>query len=199
MQIDNSMARCLGLSLEEFLQRWDRTNFSGARAGKLTVWRHIEAQRANSVWDFLQRLYCLLVEDLILQGYITLPGTTSALEGWLLFLERREEIVCASWFGSPKDEIDRAKTADAYLAEKELGVATLERYCNEILGVDWEENLEQIIYEVKRRYDLLFECGIVDRIDNEEIKRVIELKLDGQPTGIARQQLRDGGALEEES
>ena len=191
--IDNTAAACHGLSLEEYLQRWDKTNYSGARAGKLYVWNKVQGLRAAAPWRFVRKAYCLFLEDMILQGRVRLPGFESSIAAWEFFLENKAAITCVEFFGAPKDEIDRAKTADAYLAEGQLGVATWESYCNEVLGVDWEYRLDQIIDEVKATYEKLVAC---EATPSWSIAEMVTHRLFAGNAFLARKELRDSGALD---
>jgi len=157
--LDSVAARSHGLSTEMYLQRWDRTNFSGARAGMLAVWRKIESYRSEIPADVSQRVLCLWMADVILSGRLNLPGIENPLDAFIFYQENQDALTAAQWFGPAKDEIDRAKTAQAYLAERELGVFTFERYCNEILGIDWEDMLDQKFEELKALNERLELCG----------------------------------------
>ena len=192
--IDTIAASCHGLSVEEYRQRWNDTNFSGARSGKLYVWNMVQSLRAAAPWRFVRKAYCLFLEDMILQGRLRLPGFDSAFQAWEFFLANKEAITCVEFFGSPKDEIDRAKTADAYLAEGQLGVATWESYANEVLGRDWEDILDQHIEEVKTTYEKLVSCG---ETPTWNIADVVTHRLFAGNAFLARKDLRDSGALDD--
>ncbi len=193
--VDVSAAACHGLSLEEYLQRWDKTNFSGARSGKNYVWEMITALRDQAPWRFARKIYCLFLEDMILQGFLQLPGFgTDSFGAWQFFLRNKEALTCVEFLGSPKPEIDRAKTAATYLAEGTLGVGTWESYCNEVLGVDWEDRLDQIIEEVKTAWDKLDACGVTP---GWSISEIVTQRLFGGNAFLAGQQLKLSGALDD--
>lgn len=153
------VARCFGLSLETLTQDWSNTSFSGARAGFLSMWRHIEWLRATVPADFAHKFYCVWLEEQLANGRLTIPGLTP-VQAWLAFQENRDAFTAAKFFGSARDEIDREKTAKAYIAEDELGVFTLERYCNEVLGEDWCDVKEQQIIEELYCSDLRTQYGL---------------------------------------
>lgn len=158
--MDLIAASCHGLSMEEYRQEWSKTNFSGARSGKLYVWNMIKALRAQAPWRLVRKAYCLFIEDMILQGHLLLPGLEDdSLQAWFYFLDNRDALCCVEFFGSPKDEIDLAKTAEYYLSLKELGIFTQESICNELLNEDWEDRLDQIIEEVTTLYERLDSHG----------------------------------------
>ena len=193
--LDSISARAHGLSSEAWSQDWSDTNYSGARAGNLPIWDMVGRLRQSIPFDYMQRAYNLWLEDMILTDQIRLPGTQNAIEGLTLFYNNKERITSAEWYGPPKGEIDRAKTADAYLAEQGLGVHTHERYCNEVLGVDYEENMSQVIYEVKRMNEIMIDCG-VQPLSDDELKEIIVDRLFGRHANEARASLRDSGAVE---
>jgi hypothetical protein len=107
----------------------------------------------------MRKAYALFIEDMIMQGKLILPGTTTAMEGWLYFLEHKAELTAVEFFGASKDEIDLAKSAEFYIAQKELGVFTHDSICNEMLDEDWEDRYDQIIDEVKTLHQKLSDCG----------------------------------------
>lgn len=158
------VARCFGLSLETFTQDWGDTSYSGARAGFLSMWRHVEWLRATIAADFAQRFYCVWLEEQIITGGIEIPGMRP-IDAWLLFQDNRDEFAYSKFYGAARDEIDRERTAKAYIAEKELGVFTRERYCNEVLGEDWCDVKEQQIIEELYCSDLREEYGLPEETE----------------------------------
>lgn len=200
MHMDTIAAACHDMPLEEYLQRWDRTNYSGARSGKLYLYRVIQTFRAQAPWKFARKLYCLFIEDMILQGYLKLPGIESAFDAWLFFIDHKEELTCVEFFGSARDEIDRAKTASAYLAEGQLGVQSKQTYCQEMLGRDYEDVEDEIITEVVDLYNKLNNT-IIDGAPQTPAWSVAEMvthRLYGGNAFLARKDLQDSGALDDD-
>lgn len=155
-----NIARCFGLSREILTQDWSKTNYSGARAGMLSMWRRIEALRVEVPGDFLHRVYCAWLEDMIGNGEIAVPKYDDPTTAWLHFQINRDAYTHAQIRGPARDEIDRAKTADAYLAEQELGVFTLDRYCDQVLGEEYEDVIRQQCLEEVRVNEIRAECGL---------------------------------------
>lgn len=159
------VARCFGLSLETFTQDWGDTSFSGARAGFLSMWRHIEWLRSTVPADFAHRFYCVWLEEQIANGRLLVPGMSPG-EAWIAFQANRDAFTGAKFFGSARDEIDREKTAKAYQVEKELGVFTEERYCNEVLAEDWCDVKEQQIIEELFCQSLREQYGLAPEVED---------------------------------
>ena len=156
--IDAMEARSHGLSVETHTQRWNETNYSGARAGGLSdqrnvnTWRSQPEKTSQIIWE-------VWLEDAILSGKVQLPGIESALQGFAFYLENKDALCAANWFGPAKDEIDEAKRAARFESEKSIGVHTFERYCRTVLGEDPEDVLDQKFDELKMVNDRLKDCG----------------------------------------
>ena len=187
-QIDRLAAACQGLSVEEYRQQYDKINFSGARMGKLHVWQLIKALRRDCTFNCLRVIYRRSIEDFILLGHLQLPGYgEDRIGAWRFFMENKEELMQVEFHASPFDEIDAAKTAEKYLAEKALGVATWESYCNQVLGCDWEDRIAQIVEEVTYTFEALSGIG---QVPDWTISEQVTLRLFGTSATEAREIMR---------
>ncbi len=194
--LDLLASSCHDMPLEEYQQQWHRTNYSGARSGKLYLWNMINQLRAQAPWRTTRQILSLALESFILNGQVQLPGFEGRpFDGWQFFIANKAAICCVELFGSPKDEIDRAKTADAYLAEGQLGVATWESYCNEVLGRDWEEVMQQVIVEVQKTYEFIQKS--TGAPPTWTVSDMATHRLFGGNAFLGRKNLRDLGAITE--
>jgi capsid protein len=144
------IARCCGISKEYLTQDWSKTNFSGARAGMLVVYRDIEQFRLRCPTVLAQAIYACWLEDSILDGQIPIPNYPDPAQAWLYFAANRQMLSGSEWRGPAKDEIDRAKVAQWFIGEQTLGVYTVERYCDEVLHTYWEDVAQQQCIEEVR-------------------------------------------------
>lgn len=157
--IDAMEARSHGLSAEMHTQRWHQTNFSGARSGNLSVDRNVRVWRQQGPEHLSQIFYELWVQDAILRNKIQLPGIANPLAAFEFYIENREALCQAKWYGPAKDEIDEAKRAARFKTEKSIGVSTLTRYCRTVLAEDPEDVLDTKFDELKMVNDRLLSCG----------------------------------------
>ena len=141
------LARALGTSVHHLTQDFSDTNFSGARAEMLSTYKNIQTNRYQIAEDFAQRVYCAWLEENISSGRIALPNISDPNVAWAFFLENRDAVSNANWYGSIKDEIDRSKQIDAYETELRLGLTSRKAYAAEVKNEDWRDNEKQLIKE----------------------------------------------------
>lgn len=132
-------ARPLGLSNEMYTQQWHQTNFSGARAGILSVKRNIGVTRQQIPARTSQCVWERYLGDAFLSGKFSMPGNPEPAEAFLFYMQNIDAIACATWSGGAWDEIDPAKTGAGYEVRQRLGILTQNDASNELLNRDWDE------------------------------------------------------------
>jgi len=135
------------MTYEQLARDYTQTNYSGARAGLMESWKHMMAQRQLSPAKLASSIFALWLEEAIDKGEIELPP------GAPDFYEAKAAYCKCRWIGPPKGQIDPLKESKADELEMDMGTLTFEDACAS-RGLDWEEQLEQIARETKRKNEL---------------------------------------------
>ena len=133
----------IGASLSipfEVLMHTFNSSYSASRAALLQAWDHFSARRAWFIRDFLRPVYEIWLNEAILQGRIIASGffddplTRAAWER-------------AEWHGTRMSLLDSKKELEATKMKIELGLSTREKEAAEIMGTDFDSNVERLEYE----------------------------------------------------
>lgn len=154
-EMSSEVARGSGMSLESFTGNYERTNYSSSRMGNAESHKVTAGKRARLIDPFMSWVLEHFVEELFIRKPNELPSGVS-------FYEHRDSLTSCTWIGSPPVDPDPYKTAQA--AEKRLsgGYSTL-KYESSLLGLDWQEVLEQQAAEAEMRKSL----GLLDAMKEE--------------------------------
>lgn len=136
-----------GLSYEQVSRDYSKTNYSSARASLLAAWKFIQGRSAFFATSFADPVYAMWFEEALDRGEIELP------KGAPDFYEARADWIACRWIGPGRGWIDPVKEAQASRMKIDADLSTLEEESAE-QGVDWEETLEQKVYERARRKEL---------------------------------------------
>lgn len=128
-----------GLPLELVLLHFT-ASFSASKAALQEAWRGFRMARSDHVADYCDPVYAMLVEEMVLRGYIRAPGF---LEDPLI----RMAWCSATWTGPAQGHLNPAQEATAMVTRMQARVTTLEQETAEYSGRDWEENVDQIAQE----------------------------------------------------
>jgi len=142
-----NLAAGYNITYEQLARDYTQTNYSGARAGLLETWKYFMARRELYAARFASMVYSLWLEEAIDKGEVQLPADAPD------FLDAKTAYCRAKWIGPSKGEIDPLKETKAKREKMDSLLLTYEDACAED-GKDWEENLEQIAREKKRREEL---------------------------------------------
>lgn len=145
--LQREMGASVSLPYELWMKDFSKTNYSSARAALLEAWRFFRGRRQWLVNCWAAPVFELWLEETVAKGLIEAPD----------FYAQRAAYCKAKWIGAGKGWIDPVKEAEAAGIRMSLNISTLEDECGE-QGLDWEEQLEQIAREQKRKKEL----GIVD-------------------------------------
>lgn len=138
------IARCLGLTYEEFTGDYAGATYSSVRMATSAMWMITLYRRVNIVAPFLQPIFEAWLEEDIERGWTAFPG---GVDG---FIENRSAACRAHWRGPAKPQADDLKFAKAVETLRGMGVVTDEWICAE-LGDDWEDVYEQRAREAQKR------------------------------------------------
>ena len=141
------IARCLGLTYEEFTGDYAGATYSSVRMATSTTWMLTIYRRVNLIAPFLDAVFETWLEEDIERGWTPFPGGVDA------FLENRAAATRAHWRGPAKPQADDLKFAKAVETLRNMGVITDEWICGE-LGEDWEDIYEQRAREAEKRAEL---------------------------------------------
>jgi lambda family phage portal protein len=136
-----------GLSYEQVSRDYSKTNYSSARASFAAAWKFMTGRSAFFATTFADPVYAMWLEEAIDRGEVELP------KGAPDFYEARSDWVACRWIGPGRGWIDPVKEAQASRMKIDADLSTLEDESAE-QGVDWEETLEQKVYENHRRKEL---------------------------------------------
>ena len=138
------IARCLGLTYEEFTGDYAGATYSSVRMATSAMWMITIYRRVNIVAPFLNPIFEAWLEEDIENGWTPFPG---GVDG---FIENRVGACRAHWRGPAKPQADDHKFAKAVETLRNMGVITDEWICAE-LGEDWEDIYEQRQREMQKR------------------------------------------------
>jgi lambda family phage portal protein len=138
------IARCLGLTYEDFTGDYAGATYSSVRMATSSTWMGVLYRRKNIVAPFLTPIFEAWLEEDIEKGWTPYPGGVDA------FVENRAAAARCNWRGPAKPQADDAKFAQANKTMRELGVVTDEWICGE-MGEDWEDVYEQRAREMEKR------------------------------------------------
>ena len=133
----------IGASLSipfEVLMHSFNSSYSASRAALLQAWDHFSARREWFVRDFLQPVYETWLVEAISQGRINAPGF---FEDPLI----RKGFEECDWQGTRMSLLDSKKELEASKLKIELGLSTRQKEAAEIMGADFDSNVEQLKYE----------------------------------------------------
>ena len=138
------IARCLGLTYEEFTGDYAGATYSSVRMATSTMWMLTIYRRVNIIAPFLDPIFEAWLEEDIENGWTPFPG---GVDG---FIENRAAAARAHWRGPAKPQADDFKFAKAVETLRNMGVITDEWICGE-MGEDWEDVYEQRAREAEKR------------------------------------------------
>jgi len=97
--------------------------------------------------SFCQPIFEQVIEEAVLKGYINLPG----------FIDnpvKKKAYLGAEWYGNSQGQIDPVKEVNASILKIKHGLSTTEREAMELNGSDWNENLNQLSIENKKKKEV---------------------------------------------
>lgn len=140
-------ASALGLTLEQFNQRWKDMNYSNARGSFMDIWKTLVRRRNDFEQNTASPLVTTWMHEPMERGELPLPN------GAPPYIEYRTEYSRARWLGPPRGWLDPVKEPQGAVLEMDAGLSTLDSYSSD-QGRDWEEDLDQRKIEVQ---------GFIDR------------------------------------
>ncbi|MDX6806324.1 phage portal protein [Terrihabitans rhizophilus] len=139
--LQQEVARRLGITLESYSMDHTGASYSSVRMGISSIWPIVMRRRERIAAPFAQAVYERWLEESIAEGRIPMKG------GYQAFLANRQRVVWAEWQGPAKPTADDYKSAMASKLRLETGLSSLADECAEY-GRDWEENATQIEREM---------------------------------------------------
>ena len=138
------VARCLGLTYEDFTGDYVEATYSSVRMATSAMWMITIYRRVNIIAPFLDPIFEAWLEEDIERGWTPFPGGVDA------YIANRGAAARAHWRGPAKPQADDSSFASAVETLSHLGVITDEWICGE-MGEDWEDIYEQRQREMQKR------------------------------------------------
>jgi len=152
------VARCLGITYEDFTGDYTQATYSSVRMATSAMWMITVYRRVNIVAPFLNPIFESWLEEDIERGWTPFPG---GVDG---FIANRAAASRAHWRGPAKPQADDAKFASAVQTLRNMGVVSDEWICAE-LGEDWQDIADQLAREKAYREGL----GLRDGYPSEAV------------------------------
>lgn len=141
--LQREMARCLGVTFENFSMDHSNANYSSTRMAMSSIWPIVARRRERIAAPFAQSVYESWLEESIAEGRIPLKG------GYRAFLANKQRVVWAEWRGPAMPTADPYRDAMASKVSLETGTTNLQRIYAE-KGLDWEEEVTQAGKEIEK-------------------------------------------------
>ncbi len=129
-------------ALEQYSQKWFRTNYSSARAALLESWKTLVRRRQDFVIETAGPMYGTWLHELFDRREVPLPNYAPS------YLEARTAYCRSLWLGPGRGWVDPVKEPQGSVLKMDAGLSTLQQEVAEIEGADWEERLDQREIEV---------------------------------------------------
>lgn len=146
-EMQASLASALGLTLEQFNQRWKDMNYSNARGSFMDTWKTLVRRRQDFEQNTAGPMVTVWMHEPMERGDLPLPA------GAPDYIEYRTEYSRASFLGPARGWLDPVKEPQGAVLEMDAGLSTLADSSSD-QGRDWEETLDQRKIEVQ---------GFIDR------------------------------------
>lgn len=141
-------AAALGLSGEEFMNNFTKTNYSGLRAAINHTNKRMQSKKKRTADRYAGATYTLVLEEEIMSGNVPLPRGVSRE----IFYEplMKQALAKSSWIGAGAGQTDELKETQAAMMRIKAGLSTWEREIAK-LGYDWRDTFTQQARERKRQ------------------------------------------------
>lgn len=142
-----NVAAGLGLSAQQVSNNWSNVNYSSARSAALEAAKTMDRRQRDFFVGFASPVRNALVEEMMDVDDLPLPAGVKM--NYLLFATWRTAFCRCDWVGPPKGWVNPIDERAGEILGMDSGMGTLEQACYS-QGVDWEENLHQRAYEIKK-------------------------------------------------
>jgi phage portal protein, lambda family len=126
----------------EVLMKNFTSSYSASRAAMLQAWEEFKLRRTWFARDFCQPVYETWLAEAVAVGRVDAPGffdDPAIRAAW----------VSADWYGPTMSILDPVKDIKGSAMRVQYGLSTREREAAEMTGTDFEENLDQLAWELK--------------------------------------------------
>lgn len=129
------VARCLGITYEQFTGDYVGATYSSLRMGGADAWLLVLKRRSSFPARFYQITFEAWLEEDIIRGGTPFPGGVEA------YLSQRRDVARIDWRGPPKPTADDLKTAKAQQIQRQEGWVPTEQLAAEY-GNDHRDVIE---------------------------------------------------------
>lgn len=149
-----------GISHEEFVRNFTKSNYSNTRAAMSQTYKRMMAVKKIVADRIATMIYSLHFEEDLNKGRIILP---KGIDPSFFYQGHNKEAVCAcSWVGASRGQIDELKETEAAVLRIEKGLSTYEHEAA-LLGRDFRDLFRQRAREKK----LMASLGLDDTSNNQ--------------------------------
>jgi lambda family phage portal protein len=142
-----NVASGVGLAAHQITNNYADINYSAAKAALVEIWKTLSRRRQEFGDHFAQPIRISWLEEAFEVDDLPLP------KGAPEFIEFRGAYARCRWLGPGMGWLDPVDERTGAVIGLDAGFDTLEDICA-AQGLDWEENLEQRAYEVKKFKEL---------------------------------------------
>jgi lambda family phage portal protein len=135
-------ASALGITLEQFNQRWNEMNYSNARGSFMDTWKTLIRRRHQFETGTANPVVATWMHEPFENGELPLPA------GAPDYVEYRTEFSRGMWLGPARGWMDPVKEPQGAVLEMDAGLTTLQEVGG-VQGFDYEERLDQRAIEVQ--------------------------------------------------
>jgi lambda family phage portal protein len=151
-----NVASAFGMSFEQLSRDWSKSNYSSARGALVEAWKTTMRRRDDHAAGFCTPFFAGWLEEAFDRRDLPLPNDAP------IFQEARTAYAACRWAGTARGWVDPLREKQGAVLSMRAGLSTLEQELFD-QGIDWEEQLEQMAIEKKRRAELdLDESAAVD-------------------------------------
>lgn len=133
-------AAALGVSGEEFMNNFTKTNYSGLRAAFNHTNKRMKSRKKTFADRLANMVYALVLEEEIDNGNVPLPV---GVDREAFYLPLAKEAFCkANWIGAGSGQVDELKETQAAILRIKAGLSTYEKESSKF-GDDYREIFAQ--------------------------------------------------------
>lgn len=137
-----NLSAATGLSAQQISQDWSDVNYSSARAALLEAWKTLSRRREDFGVGFAHPILVAFAEEV--HEYHDLPLPRNAPD----FAEARAAYTRGRWMGPGRGWVDPVAEKKGVILGLDAGISTMEQEVAENMGADWEEVVDQRVFEI---------------------------------------------------
>jgi lambda family phage portal protein len=142
-----NIAAGLGLSAQQVSNNWSDVNYSSARSAALEAQKTLVRRQRDFFVGFAAPVRNAVLEEMAMFDDLPMPAGVDL--DHIMFAESRAAFCRCDWVGPPQGWVNPIDERAGEILGMDSGMGTLEQACY-TQGVNWEDNLHQRAYEIKK-------------------------------------------------